>query len=160
MPLWRAFELQEKRPAPKREYLPIQNIEFLTLFFFVVHLLFRIRNTAYRHPSILSRDPPPLVLWIWITNLSQILSSWLRGFSRLWHRVVVFGPPGYIGWRVGTTTQCQSRLNPPVRAICQDRRLQNIKFKPSQCRIRTFLRKLSGQFVLDVESFSCEYSWQ
>ncbi len=25
------------------------------------------------------------------------------------------GPPGYIGWRAGTTTLCQSRLYPPVR---------------------------------------------
>ncbi len=27
-------------------------------------------------------------------------------YSRLWHRVIVPGPPGYIGWWAGTTTLC------------------------------------------------------
>jgi hypothetical protein len=26
-------------------------------------------------------------------------------------------PPGYIGWRAGTTTQCLSQLYPPVRGL-------------------------------------------
>ena len=35
----------------------------------------------------------------------QILSPWLREYSRLWHRIVV-----YIGWRASTTTLWQCTL--------------------------------------------------